>query len=100
MTVATALGARTLPERAAEFSFLLSVPAILGASLLQLPELSSAGVTREIGALELAASSAAAFVAGLAAIFLFVRWLRGGRFHLFAYYCWAVGGAYLLLTLL
>jgi len=99
MTVATALGVRTLPERAAEFSFLLSVPAILGASALQLPDLARVGLEEGAGVIELTAASLAAFAAGLAAIFLFVRWLRSGRFHLFAYYCWAVGGGYLLMTL-
>lgn len=98
MTVATALGARTRPERAAEFSFLLSIPAILGASALQLPDLATTGV--QTGALELAAAAVMAFFAGLTAIFLFVRWLRGGRFHRFAYYCWAVGGGYLLYSLM
>jgi undecaprenyl-diphosphatase len=98
MTVAAALGARTRPDRAAEFSFLLSVPAILGAAVLQLPELARSQL--EAGPLELMAAAAAAFLAGLLAISLFVRWLRGGRFHLFAYYCWAVGGGYLLHALL
>lgn len=98
MTVAAALGARTRPDRAAEFSFLLSVPAILGASALQLPDLARSGL--EAGPMELAVAALAAFLAGLLAISLFVRWLRGGRFHLFAYYCWAVGGGYLLHALL
>lgn len=98
MTVAAALGARARPDRAAEFSFLLSVPAILGASVLQLPDLTRSGL--EAGPMELAAAALAAFLAGLLAISLFVRWLRGGRFHLFAYYCWAVGGGYLLHALL
>jgi undecaprenyl-diphosphatase len=98
VTVAAALGARTRPDRAAEFSFLLSVPAILGASALQLPELARSEL--EAGPLPLMVAAGAAFLAGLLAISLFVRWLRGGRFHLFAYYCWAVGGGYLLHALL
>ena len=97
MTVATALWARTRRERAAEFSFLLSVPAILGASLLQLPELSSAEF--RVGTIELAAASLSAFAAGVVAIVLFVRWLQVGRFHRFAYYCWAVGGGYIVYAL-
>jgi len=38
-TVVAALWQKTGREKAAEFSFLLSIPAIVGASLLQLPEL-------------------------------------------------------------
>ena len=98
MTVAAALGARTRSERAAEFSFLLSVPAILGASILELPELSHSGL--DTGALELTAAAGTAFIVGLLAIFLFVRLLQKGTFHLFAFYCWIVGGGYLLAVLM
>jgi undecaprenyl pyrophosphate phosphatase UppP len=34
------------------------------------------------------------------AILLFLRWLRSGHFHRFAYYCWAVGGAYIVYGLI
>ncbi len=97
ITVTTALFARTRREAAAEFSFLLSVPAILGASLLELPDLLGASAT--VGAPQLTAAALSAFLAGLVAIVLFVRWLRTGSFHRFAYYCWAVGGAYLVYAL-
>jgi undecaprenyl-diphosphatase len=98
LTVATAMAARTRREAAAEFSFLLSVPAILGASVLEAPELLSGG--SGIGAVQLTAAAAAAFVAGLLAIVWFVRLLRSKLFHRFAYYCWAVGGAYILYVLI
>jgi len=97
-TVATAMMAKTRREAAAEFSFLLSVPAILGASVLQAPELLSGG--SGIGGVSLAAAAVAAFGAGLLAIVLFVRLLRTRLFHRFAYYCWAVGGAYILYVLI
>lgn len=98
LTVAAALHAGTKREVAAEFSFLLSVPAILGASALELPELAAAGLG--IGSAALVAAAASAFLAGLLAILLFVRWLRGGSFHRFAYYCWTVGGAYIVYALI
>ena len=93
-TVAAALAVRTRHERAAEFSFLLSVPAILGATLLELPEL--VGAEAGAGTLQLVAAAVAAFVAGLIAISLFIRWLGTGHFHRFAYYCWTVGLGYIL----
>ena len=77
----------------AEFSFLMSVPAILGAGLLQLGGAGGAGGT---GSIVLAAGFAAALIAGVAAIRLFVRMLEAGAFHRFAWYCWAAGSAYLV----
>ncbi len=97
-TVATAMAARTRREAAAEFSFLLSVPAILGAAVLQMPELTSGG--SGIGGVPLAAAALSAFLAGLTAIVVFVRLLRTKLFHRFAYYCWAVGGAYIVYALI
>jgi undecaprenyl-diphosphatase len=93
-TVTAALAARTRPERAAEFSFLLSVPAIVGATLLEVPEF--IGAEAATGTLQLLAAAVTAFVAGLIAIGLFIRWLGTGHFHRFAYYCWLVGAAYLI----
>jgi undecaprenyl-diphosphatase len=97
-TVAAALHARTRREIAAEFSFLLSVPAIVGASALELPELVSGGAG--FGGAALLAAALSAFLTGMLAIFLFLRWLRSGHFHRFAYYCWAVGGAYIVYGLI
>lgn len=90
-TVSAALWLGLEPVQAAEFSFLLAIPAIAGAGLLQwgaLPrELGS------IGGLPLAASFAAALVAGVVAIRVLVAFLRHGAFHRFAPYCWVIGTA-------
>ncbi len=75
--------------RAAEFSFLLAVPAIAGAALLQVPRIP--GHVAVVGAGPLAASGAAALVAGIVAIRLLVALLRRRAFHRFAPYCWAIG---------
>ncbi|MCL7971095.1 MAG: undecaprenyl-diphosphate phosphatase [marine benthic group bacterium] len=80
----------------AEFSFLMSVPAIMGAGLLQLGEAGAGGA----GAPVLAAGFTAALVAGVSAIRLFVKMLESGVFHRFAWYCWAVGSAYLVAAFL
>jgi undecaprenyl-diphosphatase len=98
VTVAAALSFGTGRAAAAEFSFLLSVPAIFGASLLQLPQLAEGA--EGIGVVQLIAAAVAAFTGGIAAIVLFVRWLRRGSFHRFAYYCWLVGGGYILYAVL
>jgi len=95
-TVAAALALGVAPAAAAEFSFLMSVIAIVGAALRMLPELSALPAG---GAAPLLLAGAAALVSGVAAIWLFVRLLGGGRFHRFAYYAWAVGLVALLLSL-
>jgi undecaprenyl-diphosphatase len=92
IAVGTLLGVRG--EEAARFSFLLSVPAIVGAVVLQLPELSSVEAG---GVLAYGAGMLAAFVAGLVAIRFLLGAIRKGRFRWFAVYCWVLGAAYLLL---
>lgn len=79
--------------RLAEFSFLMSVPAILGAGLLQVSEL---GQPPGLGAGALIVGFVFAAVSGVAAIRLFVKTLRDGTIHRFGYYCWAVGAVYLV----
>ena len=77
-------------DEAATFSFLLAIPAIGGAGLLELvelmgrsPESSSPGV--------LAVGAAVSFAVGLAALGWLVRWLRQGRLHRFAWYLLVLG---------
>ncbi len=78
----------------AEFSFLMSVPAIAGAAVLQLDDLSAS--TDAIGAVPLAVAFVAAALSGVLAIRIFLGMLERRTFHRFAYYCWVVGSAYLI----
>ncbi|MDG2334200.1 MAG: undecaprenyl-diphosphate phosphatase [Myxococcota bacterium] len=91
-TVAVALALGLAPRAAAEFSFLLGIIAIAGAAVLTLPELAAASPEAVVN---LAYGGGAALVAGIAAIWAFVRLLEGGRFYLFAGYAWLVGGLFL-----
>ncbi len=78
---------------AAEFSFLMSIPAIGGAALLQLGNLrADVGL---IGATPLVVGFLTALVAGVLAIQALVWLLRRQEFHRFAYYLWPAGLAYL-----
>jgi undecaprenyl-diphosphatase len=88
-TIAAGMWLRIDPVRAAEFSFLMAIPAIAGAGVLQIPDLRQE--TLSIGLGPLAMSFVAALVAGVAAIRLLVRLLAHGAFHRFAPYCWALG---------
>jgi undecaprenyl pyrophosphate phosphatase UppP len=78
---------------AAEFSFLLGVIAMAGAGVLLLPELTAVSGAELINT---AFGCAAALVSGLIALKLFIWLLREQRFHLFAWYAWALGGATLI----
>ncbi len=92
-TVATGAAMGVDVIRMAEFSFLMSVPAIGGAAILELRD--AEAVAAQVGGLALALGFLAALLSGVAAIRIFVRMLRTRTFHRFAYYCWAVGLAYL-----
>lgn len=88
-TIATALWWRIEPEKAAEFSFLLAVPAIAGAAVLQLSHFSSSGAS--IGWGQLTVSFVAALASGIVAIRVLVALLQKRAFHRFAPYCWILG---------
>jgi undecaprenyl-diphosphatase len=93
-TVVTAIWRRIDPVAAAEFSFLMSLPAILGAALLSLPDLGAGALGP--GPIALAIGALAAGASGIAAIRFFVGLLRRQNFHVFAYYCWLAGGLFVL----
>lgn len=88
-TVAVGLWLGLSPVRAAEFSFLMAVPAIAGAAVLQLRE-AAAGAS-SVGIAPLVLSCAIALASGVWAIRVLVALLERGRFHAFAPYCWALG---------
>jgi len=91
-TVVAGLWGGVSGREAAAFSFLMAVPAILGAAVLKLPDAQAAGLST--GAL--LAGSAAAAVTGVLAIRSFVALLRRQAFHGFAYYLWPAGVGFLL----
>ena len=78
-------------EAAARFSFLISVPAILGAGLLEF--LSG---EESISMTPLAIGAFVSFLVGLGAIYLVVWLTKNQRLSAFSYYLWAIGGLVLL----
>lgn len=84
---------------AVRFSFLLSIPAVLGANLLALRDALQSGVAWADAPVYLAGVAAAALV-GYACIRLLRCIADKGRFGVFAYYCWAAGAAVLGFTAL
>ncbi len=93
-TVLAGLWRRVDPVAAAEFSFLMSIPAILGAAVLQVPDALRADELGVSGT-ALAVGFVAAAFSGIVAIRFFVALLRNQNFHVFAYYCWAAAGIFL-----
>ena len=88
-TVAAGMWLGMDPVRAGEFSFLLSIPAIGGAAVLELPKL--AGATGQVGVAPLALGFIVSLVTGVLSIRWLVTLLRRRAFHWFAPYCWAIG---------
>ncbi|MFZ0965737.1 MAG: undecaprenyl-diphosphate phosphatase, partial [Candidatus Bathyarchaeia archaeon] len=97
-TIAVALLLGIKRERAFKFSFLISIPAILGALGLtlytQFNELTTVGLGWEV----LAGMTVAIFV-GYFALKLLWKILAKKKFHFFALYCWLLGAALIVLYL-
>ena len=97
-TVTTALWRGVDPDEAARFSFLMSIPAILGAGVLELGGAVSGGFEVAFG--PAAAAFVVAAISGILAIRLFVRMLRNRTFPAFAPYVAVVGAGFVVYGLL
>jgi undecaprenyl-diphosphatase len=90
-TIAAGLWTGLKGERAAEFSFLMSLPAIAGAAILLIADIRDGLVIDG----PLMAGFVTALVAGVAAIKSLVWLVRRQGFHHFAWYVWVVGLGFL-----
>ncbi|MFC1624535.1 undecaprenyl-diphosphate phosphatase [Candidatus Omnitrophota bacterium] len=90
-TISTALFLGVDPTKAVKFSFLLSIPAIIGAFLFKIKGVVSAGfnINYLLGLI-------ASCIVGILSLKLLLRVICGNRFHLFGFYCIALGGLTLL----
>lgn len=77
------------PSKAAEFSFLMSIPAILGGVVFELDAMKE--IVRGDLLLPYSMGALAAFCSGLFAVAVVLKAIRRGKFQYFAYYCFAVG---------
>lgn len=87
-TIAAGLVIGLDKEFAAKFSFILSIPAIFGAFVLQLKDI---GSSLDANFLPVILGFVAAFVAGYVAIKWMLDLIQKKNLDIFAYYCWAVG---------
>jgi undecaprenyl-diphosphatase len=97
-TITAGLWGGLEPVRAAEFSFLMAVPVIAGAAMLETPHLREAAAA--VGTGPLIVSFLTALVSGILAIRLLLALLRRRTFYQFAPYCWAVAAFTLLWAVL
>lgn len=97
-TIAVGLFRGLERDSAARFSFLLSIPAILGALVLSLLDLFSGVVVPSLGPLVVGLVSAA--ITGYLAIRFFLSLVRRGRLVWFSYYTWLVGAVIIVVHLL
>jgi undecaprenyl-diphosphatase len=74
-------------DLAGRYSFLLSIPAIIGAVLLQL----NAAALQRVGIIPLLLGFGTAALVGFLALKLLMGLLRKGHLYYFAPYCWALG---------
>ncbi len=81
---------------AARFSFLLSIPAIIGAEAMGIAEMIHKGGTLDAVTFW---ATLASFVTGLVALKILIRLVHSGRFHLFAPYCWLVGAVVFIFSI-
>lgn len=88
-TICTGLYLRVDPETAADFSFLMVLPPILGAALLKLIDMT--GDAASIDWVPILVGTIVAYLSGILAIRVVLNFVRRGRLHYFAYYCVGVG---------
>lgn len=98
-TISGALLRKLDKTTAAEFSFLLSIPAILGGALVEILSLGGGSQLPAMDWLFYLSGIVAAGLAGILAIKFFIRLLIKDRLLPFTLYCWAIGIVVIVLSL-
>ncbi len=84
---------------AVRYSFIMSIPAILGANILSIKDALESNIDTSAIPVYLAGMAVSAIV-GYVCIRLLKMIAASGRFGAFAYYCWGVGALTLIMTIL
>ena len=95
VTVATGLLRRVDKAIAFKYSFLLSMPAVIGATVMESREL----VVRNVNMVPLFLGTIISMIVGYASLKLLQKIVMNEKIHLFAYYCWTIGLAITLFTI-
>ncbi len=88
-TIAISLMLNIERKVAAKFSFLLSIPAILGATVLKTGEAFT--TSESINFIPIIVGTVIAIISGYFAIKLLLKFLEQGKLIYFSIYCWSVG---------
>jgi undecaprenyl-diphosphatase len=94
-TLMAAFFRRVPRERAARFSFIMSLPAITAAGILELFSERSHHATN--GIVPIVVSIVVAFISGFASIYFLLRYLRTHSTNVFIYYRYALGAVMIVL---
>jgi undecaprenyl-diphosphatase len=86
------------PAKAAEFSFFMAIPVLVGAVLLEIPRFGDY-VREGVPITGLAVGMLTAAIFGYIALNILIRMLAKGKFWVFGIYCLALGGAALIFIL-
>ena len=89
-TICTALYQNVRPERAANFSFLMLLPVVVGGTILKSLELAEQGLGT--AGVPLLLGTVTAYGSGIVAIYVVLDVVRRGNLQYFAYYCFLIGG--------
>ena len=87
ITITTAMALKIKREDAAKFSFFIMIPAVAGATLLEILKISELSVNF----IEVALGMLASFITGYFAIKLLLKIIKSYKMHYFAYYCIVIG---------
>jgi len=98
-TIAVALLLGLKREKAFKFSFLLSIPSIIGALGLTVYKYHAILASTGFGGIEILVGATFAMTVGYLALKLLHKTITEKKFHLFAFYCWLLGTALVVLTL-
>jgi len=98
-TISASLALGLERKFAARFSFLLAIPAILGAGVIKLKDLLDLGISG-IGTLEILCGFVASVVSGYFAIKIFMNLIARKSIKIFAYYCFVLGAVVIIISLL
>ena len=99
ITISTALLLGLKREKAFKFSFILSIPAIVGDLAVEAYKQGGQLAPEGIGSIELLVGVIIAMIAGYIAIKLVSKFVASRKFHYFAIYTWLLGIALIALTL-
>jgi len=99
LTIAGAFFRGINREAAARFSFLVSIPAVMGAVVLQGVDLLE-GKTESIGTAPIILGTLVAAITGYVAVKWMLKIIRQGSLKIFSIYVWVLGGIILLLQFL